>query len=27
LGRRVAHLAVEEIWAVDEALSTVLGLT
>ncbi len=27
LGRRVAHLAVEEIWAVDEALATVLGLT
>ncbi len=27
LGRRVGHLAVEEMWAVDEALATVLGLT
>ena len=27
LGRRVAHLAVEEVWAVDDALTTVLGLT
>ena len=27
LGRRVGHLAVEETWAVDEALATVLGLT
>ncbi len=27
LGRRFAHLAVEEVWAVDDALTTVLGLT
>jgi mRNA interferase MazF len=26
LGRRVARLAAEEMWAVDEALVTVLGL-
>ncbi len=26
LGRRVAQLAAEEMWAVDEALVTVLGL-
>jgi mRNA interferase MazF len=26
LGRRVGHLALEEMWAVDEALATVLGL-
>ncbi|MGD9705719.1 MAG: type II toxin-antitoxin system PemK/MazF family toxin [Acidimicrobiia bacterium] len=26
LGRRVGHLALEELWAVDEALATVLGL-
>ena len=27
LGRRVGRLAVEEMWVVDEALATVLGLT
>ncbi|HSM66618.1 MAG TPA: type II toxin-antitoxin system PemK/MazF family toxin, partial [Ilumatobacteraceae bacterium] len=26
LGRRVGHLAANEMWAVDEALVTVLGL-
>ena len=26
LGRRVGHLTVEEMWAVDEALELVLGL-
>lgn len=26
LGRRVARLAADEMWAVDEALATVLGL-
>ena len=26
LGRRVGHLSVEEQWAVDDALATVLGL-
>ncbi len=26
LGQRVGHLAVEEIWSVDEALGVVLGL-
>ena len=26
LGRRVGHLPVDEMWAVDEALITVLGL-
>lgn len=26
LGKRVGHLASDEIWAVDEALRTVLGL-
>ena len=26
LGKRVGHLAAEEMWAVDEALRTVLGL-
>ena len=26
LGRRVGHLAADEMWAVDEALGTVLGL-
>ncbi len=26
LGKRVGHLRVEEIWALDDALSTVLGL-
>lgn len=26
LGKRVGHLAVEELWAVDDALATVLGL-
>lgn len=26
LGRRVGHLTVEEMWAVDDALATVLGL-
>ncbi|MBA3268579.1 MAG: type II toxin-antitoxin system PemK/MazF family toxin [Acidimicrobiia bacterium] len=27
LGKRVGHLAPEEMWGVDEALTTVLGLT
>ena len=27
LGKRIGHLAVEEVWAVDDALATVLGLT
>ncbi|CAN5507462.1 type II toxin-antitoxin system toxin endoribonuclease PemK [soil metagenome] len=27
LGKRIGRLAVEEIWSLDEALSTVLGLT
>lgn len=26
LGKRVGHVTVEEIWALDDALSTVLGL-
>jgi mRNA interferase MazF len=26
LGRRVGHLSTEELWSVDEALMTVLGL-
>lgn len=26
LGKRVGHLAIAEVWAVDEALTTVLGL-
>lgn len=26
LGKRVGHLAVEEIWSLDDALTTVLGL-
>lgn len=26
LGRRVGHLSTEELWGVDEALITVLGL-
>jgi mRNA-degrading endonuclease toxin of MazEF toxin-antitoxin module len=26
LGARVAHLTAEEMWAVDDALATVLGL-
>jgi mRNA interferase MazF len=27
LGQRVGHVSVKEIWAVDDALATVLGLT
>ena len=27
LGKRVGHLAPEELWSVDEALGTVLGLS
>lgn len=27
LGKRVGHLAPEEVWGVDEALTTVLGLS
>lgn len=27
LGRRAGHLTVEEMWAVDDALATVLGLS
>ncbi len=26
LGKRVGHITVEEIWALDDALATVLGL-
>ena len=26
LGKRIGHLAVEEIWTLDDALATVLGL-
>ena len=26
LGKRVGHISVEEVWAVDDALATVLGL-
>jgi mRNA-degrading endonuclease toxin of MazEF toxin-antitoxin module len=26
LGRRVGHLTAEDLWAVDEALVTVLGI-
>jgi hypothetical protein len=26
LGKRVGHVTVEEIWALDDALATVLGL-
>lgn len=26
LGKRIGHLAVEEIWSLDDALATVLGL-
>ena len=27
LGKRVGHVTVEEIWALDDALATVLGLS
>jgi mRNA interferase MazF len=26
LGKRLGHVAIEEIWAIDDALATVLGL-